>query len=243
MQSMQSESPGYTVVIQKTRRKKTIGFRVMADGTVQVSVPKHCSQDDIHVWIARKKTWIARHLRLLQQRAVLAPARQYRNGEYFYVLDQAYPLQQLPLQPSGTLVRLTEKSMDVYTGDLANLTQQMLQEQIKHRITSWYQETAQNMLTARTLYFAQKLQCQPRKILVKAYKSRWGCCSMDQTISYNRNIIMAPQKVIDYVIVHELCHIRHHHHGKSFWQAVAQAMPDYSSSRVWLKEHGYRLFI
>ena len=81
--SVQSGSVNYAVVIQKTRRTKTIGFRVAADGTVKVSIPSRCSQGYVHALIERKKTWIERHLRLLQQRAALTPARQYRNGEYF----------------------------------------------------------------------------------------------------------------------------------------------------------------
>ena len=235
----------YRVLIQKARRKTTIGFQVMPDGVVRVSIPQHYPADHVPTLLARKERWINKRLQLVQQHAALTASRQYQNGEHFYVLGQAYALQRIrsPAHADNILVRCTTAALEVYVGDLADATESVIQTAIKTRLTAWYQDTAKDLLTQRTWYFAQPLKCMPKSIQVKSYKSRWGCCSRNHEISYNWLIIMAPQCIVDYLIVHELCHIQHHHHGASFWQAVEQVMPDYQAARTWLREQGHRLLV
>lgn len=79
------------------------------------------------------------------------------------------------------------------------------------------------------------------KITIRNQKTRWGSCSQTGTLSFNYRLMMAPPAVIDYVIVHELCHLTHMNHSKAFWNKVASILPDYSKSRRWLKENGHTL--
>ena len=79
------------------------------------------------------------------------------------------------------------------------------------------------------------------KITIRNQKTRWGSCSQTGTLSFNYRLMMAPPAVIDYVIIHELCHITHMNHSKSFWNKVASVMPDYAIHKQWLKEHGHEL--
>ena len=79
------------------------------------------------------------------------------------------------------------------------------------------------------------------KITIRNQKTRWGSCSQTGTLSFNYRLMMAPPAVIDYVIVHELCHLTHMNHSKDFWNKVALVMPDYTTHKKWLKDHGAEL--
>lgn len=79
------------------------------------------------------------------------------------------------------------------------------------------------------------------KITVRNQKTRWGSCSQTGTLSFNYRLMMAPPEIIDYVIVHELCHLTHLNHSKAFWSLVESILPDYKERKLWLKEHGASL--
>ena len=79
------------------------------------------------------------------------------------------------------------------------------------------------------------------KIMIRDQKTRWGSCSQTGTLSFNYRLMMAPPEVIDYVIVHELCHLTHMNHSKAFWNMVADILPDYTERKKWLKVHGHEL--
>jgi len=78
----------------------------------------------------------------------------------------------------------------------------------------------------------------PNSISVRDYKSRWGSCSSKGEISYNWRIIIAPHQIVDYVVVHELCHLKHPNHSPEYWKSVKRVNPEYKEHRQWLKEHG-----
>ena len=81
------------------------------------------------------------------------------------------------------------------------------------------------------------------KITIRDQKTRWGSCSSNGTLSFNYRLMYAPPRVLDYVVVHELCHLTHMNHSKDFWNMVASIMPEYKTYRQWLKEHGKELNI
>ena len=93
----------------------------------------------------------------------------------------------------------------------------------------------------KTNFYARKIDVYPKKITVKSYKKRWGSCSYKEELSYNWKLIMAPEKIIDYVIVHELCHLIHFNHSKDYWEKVSKILPNYKTSKEWLKINQYLL--
>ncbi|MCM1159537.1 MAG: M48 family metallopeptidase [Bacteroidales bacterium] len=99
---------------------------------------------------------------------------------------------------------------------------------------------ARQVLTQRTDKYKALLGVDYQKIRIGDQKTRWGSCSSKGTISYNWHLILMPERIMDYVIVHELCHLREMNHSKRFWQLVEEILPDYASRRKWLKENGNR---
>lgn len=102
-------------------------------------------------------------------------------------------------------------------------------------------ERAKSVLAQRTAYFARQIGVTYGRIAVRDQKTRWGSCSQTGNLNFNFRLILAPLEVLDYVVVHELCHRRQMNHSTQFWQEVAQVLPDYRKRKAWLTENGWRL--
>lgn len=110
-------------------------------------------------------------------------------------------------------------------------------------LENWYRIQAEAHLTRRASDYAVVLDVSPAKVLVRSQKHLWGSCSSDGVLRFNWRLIMAPPHVVDYVVVHELCHLHHPHHQRPFWDTVATVLPDYGARRAELQRDGdrYRL--
>jgi len=104
-----------------------------------------------------------------------------------------------------------------------------------------YKKAARAKLEARTAYYHAVTGGNYTSITIRDQKTRWGSCSSRGTLSFNYRLIYAPPEILDYVVVHELCHLTHMNHSKDFWNMVASIMPDYRERRKWLKDHGHEL--
>ena len=112
---------------------------------------------------------------------------------------------------------------------------------IKRLLEDWYLKESTKILKARTEELAQQMRVQPCGITVKNYNSKWGSCTANNKISYNWRIIMAPDHIVDYLIVHELSHIIEPNHSKNFWCQVGNYCADFQKKRKWLRENGHKL--
>ncbi len=100
---------------------------------------------------------------------------------------------------------------------------------------------ARNIFEARVAYFQQFTGGSYNSISIRDQKTRWGSCSGRGNLSFNWRLILAPPEILDYVVVHELCHLTHMNHSKEFWELVGKVLPDYKDRRKWLKENGHTL--
>lgn len=106
-----------------------------------------------------------------------------------------------------------------------------------------YKEAARSYIPKRVAYYHAMTGGDYRRIAIRDQKTRWGSCSSKGTLSFNWRLMLAPPAVLDYVVVHELCHLTHMDHSPAFWQAVEAVCPDYRNLRKWLKEHGNELVL
>lgn len=104
-----------------------------------------------------------------------------------------------------------------------------------------YRNAARAQLEARVAFYQPLTGGHYSSITVRDQKTRWGSCSSRGTLSFNYRLIFAPPAVLDYVVVHELCHLTHMNHSKDFWNLVASVMPEYAVHKKWLREHGTEL--
>lgn len=104
-----------------------------------------------------------------------------------------------------------------------------------------YRSAARSMLESRVAHYHQFTGGHYTSVTVRDQKTRWGSCSSRGTLSFNYRLIFAPPAVLDYVVVHELCHLTHMNHSKDFWNMVESVLPCYREQRKWLREHGSEL--
>lgn len=110
-------------------------------------------------------------------------------------------------------------------------------------LTRRYIDAAKEYFPKRVTYFHQFTGGTYSRITIRDQKTRWGSCSSKGTLSFNWRLMLAPPAILDYVVVHELCHLRHMDHSPAFWQAVGEVFPDYASARKWLRKHGQELVL
>lgn len=108
---------------------------------------------------------------------------------------------------------------------------------LEHR----YKNAARSLFESRVAFYHKITGGTYTSITVRDQKTRWGSCSSKGTLSFNYRLIFAPPAVLDYVVVHELCHLTHMNHSKAFWNMVGTVMPDYQVHKVWLRDHGHEL--
>ncbi len=108
-------------------------------------------------------------------------------------------------------------------------------------LTKRYRNNARTQLENRCKYFLPFTGGHYERVTIRDQKTRWGSCSSRGTLSFNYRLIFAPPEILDYVVVHELCHLTHMNHSADFWKLVESVLPDYKLRRKWLREHGQEL--
>lgn len=155
----------------------------------------------------------------------------------------------LRTKESEILRLLTGKQHWIITKYLEQLDKQAakpvsgLTDTQREALTKRYVAAAKEYIPKRAAYFQQFTGGIYHHITIRDQKTRWGSCSARGTLSFNWRLMLAPPAVLDYVVVHELCHLTHMDHSAAFWQAVETVCPDYRSTRQWLKEHGHELVL
>jgi len=120
---------------------------------------------------------------------------------------------------------------------LPYLNEQDESDMIKEQLTQWYKQRAHVVIHERIEHYANSLNLRPKRVRINYLKSRWGSCSSRGSITFNWVLVMASLKVIDSVVVHELCHLKHLNHSRAFWKKVRSLIPHYKTCDKWLKQH------
>ena len=219
------------ILITRTKRKKTISI-LIKDGNVEVKAPFNLKQNEIDAFILKKEKWIKNKI-LLQKKIKQLPKKKFINGEVFKFLGK-----DLMLKINISVAKKTYIKNDYICLDLKNNTKNN-RDKIKKELELFYRSFSEKILKEKTLIESKKMNLKVEKIKVRSYKNRWGSCSSNGDISYNWKLIMAPEKIINYVIIHELCHLIHFNHSREYWEEVSKKLPNYRESKEWLKSNQY----
>lgn len=133
-------------------------------------------------------------------------------------------------------ISLTDEKFVRY--DMQNHRLYLPQANAKTRLVKWLKENAKRILTGVTQTKAQEMGVSFKSVTVTSAKTRWGSCSAENAVRYSFRLLYAPKEVIEYVVVHELSHVRHKNHSPRFWAEVATYCPAWKTHRDWLKRHG-----
>lgn len=225
--------------IIKRPRRKTASISVKPDCSVRVLVPSTLPEDKILELLKRKNRWVQDKITHFQEIQNNYKPKEYVSGEAFTYLGRNYRLK--VVADGGDGVKLKNGRFYVYIP--SDITQEARNHLVKERLIRWYKEHAVEQLTSKTERYAKQMNLSPVSIIVKDYKSRWGCCHVDGRTYYNWRVIIAPHSIVDYVVVHELCHLVHHDHSKKFWKFLGSIIPDYAERKEWLKFNGRGLYV
>ena len=224
----------HSVAVVRSARRKTIAIKIQ-DGNVTVHLPKLMPLWLAKQFVMRKQQWIEDKLKNFQQRP---PKRQFIEGELQPFMGEQYPLHIIQEPQRQRLHVLLDQQKLVIMAP-PNVTAL----QVRQALTRWYRRQAESLLSERVKQLAEQTGLRPNQVQIKSYKARWGSCTMRGDIQLNWQLVQATQSINDYVIIHELCHLRQHNHSKAFWDLVEQFDPNFREHRRWLKQHGHLLVI
>lgn len=223
---------GFIAEVIRTDRRKTADIRV-EDGAVSIIVPKSTASEKIDQLLLTKRTWIKEKIAVQRDMAPVHD-KQYVSGEAFSYLGRNYRLK--VVRGSFAPVRLLQGRLVAtlpYGTDYPYM--------VRNSLVRWYKRQAGQKLQEKVRRYAPLVGVEPTGVAVKTFKSRWGSCTVKGALEFNWQIMMAPNRMVDYVVIHELCHLIRHDHSPEFWKEVARVMPDYQECRDWLRMNGGRL--
>lgn len=211
-------------------RRRTISLEITPDAALVVRAPLRASEAWILKLVEEKRAWIEKKMAETQNRP--SPGeRRFVPGEQFLFLGNSCTLEVLEGSDAGIML-----------GDRLYIGDRRLPE-CRALLVAWYAQKAAEILPARVAGIAAILDYVPKKIRISDARRRWASCSTTGTLSFSWRLVLAPPEVIDYVIVHELVHMRQPDHSDRFWEKVKKAMPDYEQHRQWLRENERMLAI
>lgn len=222
----------YTVVRRAGR--KTASVTVAPDNSVTVIVPAELDDEAAAAIIQRKRKWIYKKIAFNREVRTPHKPKEYVSGEAFTYIGRNYRLKVLAGEQTGLELRNGRFIVHIPVG----LTGAARTSRIVEELTGWYRGHARQKLSQRARLHAKRMGLKLGKVDVREYCRQWGSCHQDGSILFHWKIILAPMRIIDYVVLHELCHLVHRDHSKEYWRLLALYLPDYIESKEWLRVNG-----
>lgn len=194
---------------------KKISIHIDSSGRITLKVPKKTSEEMIKSVVERNGKMIVEKLQSLEAaRETPKMIRAYEDEGKFLYLGKYYSLHEL-----------------IETAELS-------EEQLQLKLKKFYFSSCKKLIGERITRYQTQLRVKPKSIEIVESRTKWGSCSSDKKLTFNYRLAMAPVEVIDYVIIHELCHLLHMNHDRSFWRRVGSLMPDYKEKEEYLARYG-----
>ncbi len=202
-------------------RRRTLAICITKSGEAEVRAPLKLSKETIDRFVSSKQEWITQKTAIMAERAQRRKAFLVQEGDTLTLLGREYPV------VSGTRAEFDGERFFVPFAE---------NKIIKSRLLALYKQLAKQEIEKRIEYFSQTMGLQPTSVKIGSANTYWGCCSAKNGLIFSWKLVMAQPDAIDYVIVHELAHIKEHNHSARFWELVENVLPDYKFRREKLKE-------
>ncbi|KJS88267.1 MAG: hypothetical protein JM58_01535 [Peptococcaceae bacterium BICA1-8] len=216
-------------------KAKQIRITIVND-KVRVSFPRGTNEQKVKGFVEDKKEWILKTLEANKLSEVKNPQKNYRTGEVYLYLGRSYMLQTKVYQRAKPYLKLTDNAIWVFIPE--NVPESNWAILVKEELSKWYKNQAQQVYQEKLEHYSKIMGLKYNQLRIKNQATRWGSCSSKGNLNLNWRVIMAPEDVIDYLIIHELAHLKFMNHSQQFWQLVATFKPDYIKWKKWLKDNG-----
>ena len=205
--------------IVRKRNLKHIYLRVTPKG-VEVSANKHVPLAEIEAFVLSKSAWLRKHLNILKEKkkkqALVTGNEVYYQGEACLLVFQDHQLQQVELE-------FKEQQFFI------KMSKEVEQEILEELFNRFYKNRAIEFITPMVEIWSKKMSLKPSNIGFRKAKRQWGSCSSQNSLSFNYYLMKLPQSLVEYVVVHELAHIKEKNHSKNFWALVEKFLPNYKA--------------
>lgn len=219
------------------RKRKTMSIEVETTGEVTVIAPVGTSTEDIIEKVKSRAEWIVSkqyESKFINDTKI---EREAVSGESYMYLGRNYTLD----------IRVDENidniSVKLFQGKFVVNTYTKDEDSIKKAMENWYREKTLVKVKERVSYYSSYFNDEVTAVKVKEQKKRWASCTSKNELLFNWRCVMAPVFVLDYIVVHEMCHMEYKNHSKDFWNRVYAVMPDYEVRKSWLKNNGIKMDI
>lgn len=233
----------YEVIERVSAKSRNIRIEIRSPREVVLVIPRHAPKYAAREFLQSREGWIRQKIAELRQRHADAPLDPQRlnwdNRDRLPLRGVEVPLRLVGASLRNISVRSDADAITVFCpsallGERARL-ERTLRQELQHQA----RQDAQRLLDEE----AARLSLRYGELRIADQKSLWGSCSVEGNISLSWRLVLAPPTVFRYVVIHELCHIRHHDHSDAFWALVAQQMPAFETWRNWLRDQGARLHL
>jgi predicted metal-dependent hydrolase len=247
-----------------SRKRKTVAIVLHRPDGIEVKAPDGYPLSSIRMVVLKKSPWILKKMAGYAGEGPRSLQRHYESGEVFHYLGRRIALDVIsddngsvkgdPGSGHGSSdagaktsraarphITLCGTTLTVTVPGTA--TEQARRDFVKEMVLSWYKDMSIRVIGERVQFFSLVLDIPVPEFKVRNVKRRWGSCSEDNHLSFNIRLVMAPEDRIDYVVLHEMCHIFHKDHQARFWSAVDRFMPDYKERRALLRRDGWQYIL
>ena len=215
---------GMEIRVIRSARRKTILLRIGADGMPEMLAPGFCKADELKSVALKHSDRLAEYLANHREREKARESFELRPGSELRFLGGKVIL----TEREGNLVGYDDSEFFIPPG--------YNKEQTKAAVIQIYKLAAKNIITPKVIEYAVRMRLSPMSVKINSAKSHWASCSAHDTLNFSWYLAMAEPGAVDYVVVHELCHMKEFNHSSRFWQSVAEYCPDYEAKKRYLKE-------
>ena len=213
--------------IRRSARRRTMQITVVRSGALELSAPPHVAEVRLRTFARDKRFWVYTKLAEKERLRRQVPAKEFVDGEGFLYLGRSHRLklvdeQNVPLALVNGRFSLRRDAL----------------EKAREHLVRWYVGRAQIWLSGRVAEHQTRVGVAPSGVKVQDLGYRWGSCGKGAWLYFHWKTIQLPPRIAEYVVVHELAHLREPYHTPAFWLRVERAMPDFVQRRTWLAEHG-----
>lgn len=215
--------------LKRTQRRRSMALVILPTGELEVRAPRWVAKREIETFIDERKAWIARHLDHIKRRPAM-PSRTWQAGDTFYLHGKPYTLE--VVKGSRTKVELEEGVLRLTSRLPESVTA------VRRQLMAWMQQLAHEHFAVRLAELAAEMGEPTPNLTMTNARQRWGSCqARRRQINISLRLLAATPAVQDYVLVHELSHLKHMDHSSAFWARVAAFYPHWRAAEAELKHH------
>ena len=218
------------------KNRKTTSISVEPPNNILVVAPLEMKEEEVKEIVKSKGTWIVQKLFEFRNIESKKVNREFVNGESFMYLGRNYSLQ---IHVDETIQN--NSFVKLYRGKFHVYVKEKDDKLIKAAMEAWYREKTKEQVKKRIKYYQKFFNKKPTEIKVKEQKKRWASCTLNDELLFNWRCVMAKSTSLDYIVVHEMCHMYHKNHSHEFWNLLSSVMSDYEVRKDWLRDYGIRM--